>query len=47
MCIRDRIIGAFILAGKARQKGAKLGTTILAMGIAILATIFLFPLFFV
>ena len=41
------IIGAFILAGKARQKGAKLGTTILAMGIAILATIFLFPLFFV
>jgi len=41
------IIGAFILAGKARRKGAKLGTTILAMGIAILATIMLFPLFFV
>ena len=41
------IIGAFILAGKARRNGAKLSTTILAMGIAILATIFLFPLFFV
>ena len=41
------IIGAFILAVKARRKGGKLVTTILAMGIAILATIFLFPLFFV
>ena len=41
------IIGSFILAAQARRKGAKLGRTILSIGIAVLTILFLFPLFFV
>jgi hypothetical protein len=41
------VIGSVILAVKAKKQGVKWGVAMLGVGVAVLAVLFLFPLFFV